>query len=238
MTALVTKKMKTASVGKNKPIQPAAGGDPVITAPARMTSLLNALFGAYPEPRCALRHENPLQLLVSTILSAQCTDERVNLVTKDLFGKYRVVADFAKADQAEFENDIRPTGFFRNKAKNIICCAKALVEKHGGTVPRTMVELVALPGVGRKTANVILGTAFGIAEGIVVDTHVTRLSWRLGLTNETDAEKIELDLMKLVPKDRWIAFSHALILHGRARCPARKPDCANCELSDRCPKRL
>lgn len=217
---------------------PVCEDDPVRTAPARMPRILEALFSVYPDPHCALKHENPLQLLVSTILSAQCTDERVNMVTAALFKKYRTAADFARVDQAEFENDIRSTGFFRNKAKNIISCAKMLVEKHGGGVPKTLEELVVLPGVGRKTANVVLGTAFGIASGVVVDTHVTRLSWRLGLTNETDAEKIEADLMTLVPKNRWIAFSHAIILHGRARCSARAPDCAGCELAALCPKRI
>lgn len=212
--------------------------DPTKDAPARVPALLEALFSIYPDPHCALKHENPLQLLVSTILSAQCTDERVNMVTATLFKKYRTASDFARADQAEFENDIRSTGFFRNKAKNIISCAKAIFEKHGGAVPKTLEELVVLPGVGRKTANVVLGTAFGIASGVVVDTHVTRLSWRLGLTSETDAEKIEADLMKLIPENRWIAFSHAIILHGRARCSARAPDCAGCELAALCPKRI
>lgn len=225
-----------AALSKAK--KPATGAEPVKNAPGRMASLLKALFATYPDPGCALEHENPLHLLVATILSAQCTDERVNMVTKSLFKKYRTAADFAKADQAEFENDIRSTGFFRNKAKNIISCANSLVEKHGGIVPRTLEELVALPGVGRKTANVVLGTAFGIASGVVVDTHVTRLSWRLGLTSEKDAGKIEADLMKLVPKEHWIAFSHALILHGRARCSARAPDCPACELAALCPMRL
>jgi len=212
--------------------------DPVKGAAARIGSILELLARTYPAPKCALTYHDPFQLLVATILSAQCTDERVNKVTATLFEKYRTTRDFAGADQAVFENDIRSTGFFRNKAKNIISCAKVLVEKHGGDVPRTLEELVVLPGVGRKTANVVLGTAFGIASGIVVDTHVTRLSWRLGLTNETDAEKIEADLMKIVPKNRWIDFSHAIILHGRARCPARSPDCAGCELAGPCPKRL
>jgi len=207
-------------------------------AAGRIGPIIDLLARTYPAPRCALTHHDPLQLLVATILSAQCTDERVNKVTASLFNKYRTARDFAGADQAEFETDIRSTGFFRNKAKNIISCAKALVEEHGGEVPRSLEELVVLPGVGRKTANVVLGTAFGIASGVVVDTHVTRLSRRLGLTDETDAEKIEADLMKLVPKDRWIDFSHALILHGRARCPARSPDCAGCELAGHCPKRL
>ncbi len=248
MPAKRTAGAKTAATDGNKaparekkPVAAAAsrtGADPVKGAQARVPALLEALFSIYPAPHCALKHENPLQLLVSTILSAQCTDERVNMVTAALFKKYRAAADFARADQAEFENDIRSTGFFRNKAKNIISCAKALVENHGGAVPRTLEELVVLPGVGRKTANVVLGTAFGIASGVVVDTHVTRLSWRLGLTNETDAEKIEIDLMALVPENRWIAFSHAVILHGRARCSARAPDCQGCELAALCPKRI
>jgi len=247
MPAKRTAGTKTATTGNKAPARekkpvaaaaPMTGTDPVKDAPARLPDLLEVLFSIYPDPHCALRHESPLQLLVSTILSAQCTDERVNMVTAALFKKYRTAADFARADQTEFESDIRSTGFFRNKAKNIISCAKTLVEKHGGAVPHTLEELVALPGVGRKTANVVLGTAFGIASGVVVDTHVTRLSWRLGLTNATDAEKIEADLMKLIPENRWIAFSHAIILHGRARCSARAPDCAGCELAALCPKRL
>jgi len=192
----------------------------------------------YPNVHCALDFSNPLELLVATILSAQCTDERVNKVTPALFRKYKSADDFAKADSEEFMNEIHSTGFYRNKSKNIIACAKALIEVHGGMIPQTLSELVKLPGVGRKTASVILGTAFNKAEGIVVDTHVKRLSYRMGFTNETDPEKVEKDLMKIVPKDIWIDFSHLLILHGRGRCTARKPDCENCELLTICPKRL
>ncbi len=178
---------------------------------------------------------NPLELLVATILSAQTTDVRVNLVTQNLFAKYTTAADYAGADPADLEEDIRPTGFFRNKAKSLLGMARALVEDHGGEVPRTMPELVALPGVGRKTANVVLGNAFSIDEGIVVDTHVRRLSNRLGFTTRNDPEKIERDLMQTVPKEDWTVFSHLLILHGRSTCKSRKPDCENCTLNDLCP---
>jgi endonuclease-3 len=175
-------------------------------------------------------------LLIATILSAQCTDKRVNLVTTDLFRRYRSAADYAQAPAPELEQAIQSTGFFRNKAKSIQACCRALVEKHGGQVPRTMPELTALAGVGRKTANVVLGNAFGLNEGIVVDTHVTRLAQRLGLTRQTDAEKIEQELMPLIPREDWTLFSHWLIWHGRRRCEARKPDCAGCEVSDLCPR--
>lgn len=188
----------------------------------------------YPDAHCELNFSNPLELLIATILSAQCTDKRVNLVTAELFKKYRNTADFANADLAALEQDIRTTGFFRNKAKNIKACCAALVEKHGGEVPRTMEELTQLGGVGRKTANVVLGNAFGINVGVVVDTHVMRLAHRLGLTKRTDAEKIEKELMPLVPRDQWTLFSHWLIWHGRRRCDARKPDCAACEIAKLC----
>lgn len=198
--------------------------------------IIDILKIKYPAPECALHHENPWQLLVATILSAQCTDVRVNMVTPALFKKYKTVKAFAKAKQAELEIDIHSTGFFRNKAKNIIACAQALETEHNSEVPQTLAELVNLPGVGRKTASVILGTAFNKAEGIVVDTHVTRLSQRMGLTGQSDAVKIEQDLMKIISKKHWIEFSHLLILHGRERCPARKPDCESCEINDICPK--
>lgn len=198
--------------------------------------IINTLGRKYPAPECALRHESPWQLLVATILSAQCTDVRVNMVTPALFKKFKNVAAFAAAEQSELEAAIHSTGFFRNKAKNIIACAQALLSLYKGDVPRTLAELIALPGVGRKTASVILGTAFGKAEGIVVDTHVIRLSQRLGLTVQSDAVKIELDLMKIIDKKHWIDFSHLLILHGRERCNARKPDCPGCELNKICPR--
>jgi endonuclease-3 len=190
----------------------------------------------YPNAHCELNFSNPLQLLVATILSAQCTDKRVNLVTEKLFQKYREAEDFARAEISELENDIRSTGFYKNKAKNIKACCAALVEKSGGKVPRTMDELHALAGVGRKTANVVLGNAFGINVGVVVDTHVTRLVNRFGLTKENDAVKIEQELMRLVPQKDWTLFSHWLIWHGRRRCLARKPDCANCEIKNLCPQ--
>lgn len=201
---------------------------------ARTKKILAGLQKTYPDAHCELNFASPLQLLIATILSAQCTDKRVNMVTAELFQKYRHAADFANADLAELEQDIRTTGFFRNKAKNIKACCAALVAKHGGEVPRTMEELTALGGVGRKTANVVLGNAFGINVGVVVDTHVTRLANRLGLTNQTDAEKIEQELMPLVPRDQWTLFSHWLIWHGRRRCDARRPDCPACEVARLC----
>ncbi len=193
------------------------------------------LGSEYPDATTALDWENPLELLVATILSAQTTDVRVNAVTPNLFAKYPTAADLAAADPAELEEVIRPTGFFRNKAKSLLGMAGALVEDHGGEVPRTMGELVALPGVGRKTANVVLGNAFGVDEGVVVDTHVRRLSNRLGFTAESDPEKIERDLMQTVPRRDWTVFSHLLILHGRSVCKARKPACADCVVNDLCP---
>lgn len=201
----------------------------------RSVKIISLLKKTYPEAATALLHTSALQLLVSTILSAQCTDERVNKVTKELFLKYRTVKDFAGADQSEFEQDIRSTGFFRAKAKNIINCCKALIEKHKGTVPDNMEALIQLPGVGRKTANVILGNFFGKVEGIVVDTHVKRLSERLGFTKQTGPEKIELDLMKIILKKDWIAIGNLLIWHGRKICQARKPNCAECIVNNHCP---
>ena len=201
----------------------------------RTAQLVRKLPQVYPEAHCELDFKTPLQLLVATILSAQCTDKRVNLVTPALFKTYRTAKDFAAAEPAKLEKAIQSTGFYRNKARSIHGAAAAIVEKHGGKVPQTMAELHELPGVGRKTANVVLGNAFQIDEGIVVDTHVTRLSQRLGLTKETDAVKIEQDLMKLVPRVHWTNWSHWLIWHGRRRCFARKPDCENCELLWLCP---
>jgi endonuclease-3 len=201
----------------------------------RARRILRLLARQYPDARCALEHETPLQLLVATMLSAQCTDARVNQVTPGLFARYADAQAFAAADRGELEKAIQSTGFFRNKARNIQACCQALVEKHGGSVPRTMEELVPLAGVGRKTANVILGTAFGMP-GITVDTHVGRLSRRMGLTTAEDPEKVERDLMHLIPKKEWTMFSHRMILHGRQVCRARQPDCGNCVLSEVCPK--
>ncbi|MBI3849521.1 MAG: endonuclease III [Verrucomicrobia bacterium] len=201
----------------------------------RVRKILVALQKTYPDAHCELNYSNPLELLIATILSAQCTDKRVNLVTADLFKKYRSAKDFANADPAGLEQDIKTTGFFRNKAKNIRTCCRKLIEFHQGEVPRTMEELTHLDGVGRKTANVVLGNAFNINLGIVVDTHVARLSARLGLTREKTPEKIELELMKLVPQMQWTLFSHWLIWHGRRRCFARNPDCPNCEVARLCP---
>ncbi|GIX50202.1 MAG: endonuclease III [Limisphaera sp.] len=200
-----------------------------------MEELIAALRRTYPNAHCELEYSNPLELLIATVLSAQCTDKRVNEVTRSLFRKYRTAEDYARAPLSELEEAIRPTGFYRNKAKNIQACCRALVERHGGQVPRTMEELTALDGVGRKTANVVLGNAFGINEGIVVDTHVRRVARRLGLTRHTDPDKIEQDLMQQVPRELWTRFSHWLIWHGRRRCLARKPDCDHCELRHLCP---
>jgi endonuclease III len=206
--------------------------DPLKT---RARALARRLARLYPDARCALHHETPLQLLVATILSAQCTDARVNLVTPALFARYPDAEAFAAADPAELEKYIQSTGFFRNKAKSIIACCKALAERHGGEVPSSIEELVPLAGVGRKTANVILGTAFGVP-GITVDTHVGRLSRRLGLTVHDDPGKVERDLMTLIPEKEWTMFSHRLIFHGRQVCHARKPACDGCGLAELCPK--
>jgi endonuclease-3 len=188
----------------------------------------------YPKATCALTHRNAWELLVATILSAQCTDKRVNEVTPGLFAKYPTIADLANASQAELAQDIRSTGFFNNKAKSLIGAAKKVSHDFGGQVPRTMDEMLSIPGAARKTANVVLGTAYGIASGVVVDTHVQRLSRRLDLTKKTDPVKIEQDLIKIVPQNRWVLFSHQLILHGRALCVARKPRCAECKLDPVC----
>ncbi|MFO1093733.1 MAG: endonuclease III [Planctomycetaceae bacterium] len=200
----------------------------------RVGRIVRRLCAAYPDAECALQHVDPFQLIAATILSAQCTDERVNLVTPALFEKYATPQRLAAAQQADVERIIQSTGFFRSKAKSLIGMAQGLVERHGGKVPKTLDELVALPGVGRKTANVVLGTAFGIPSGVVVDTHVTRISRLLGLTRETTAEKIEQDLMRLVPSSEWINFSHRLIHHGRRICIARRPKCPECPLLTEC----
>lgn len=212
----------------------------MIPAPAlvrRTRLIVQRLKKAYPDAHCELHHHNPLELLMATILSAQCTDERVNKVTPALFARCRTAKHFAEIPPAELEGLIRTTGFFRSKAKSIRGCAAALVKDHSGEVPRTMEHLHKLPGVGRKTANVVLGNAFNLAEGIVVDTHVGRLSRRMGLTRQHDPVKVEQALIKIVPQQDWTLFSHLLIWHGRRRCSARKPDCAHCELSTLCPQR-
>ncbi|MGI8640150.1 MAG: endonuclease III [Pyrinomonadaceae bacterium] len=204
----------------------------------RTAAIIKRLKNEYPNAHCALVHSNAFELLVATILSAQCTDVRVNLVTANLFRKYRQPPDYLKVSPEELEQDIRSTGFFRNKAKNIQAACEKIIENFGGEIPNTMNELLTLNGVARKTANVVLGNAFGIASGVVVDTHVSRLSQRLGLTEETTPEKIEIDLAELVPKKDWIMFPHWLISHGRAICQARKPKCAECVLEDLCPSSL
>ena len=206
------------------------------TKAARLEKIIAGFQKTYPEAHCELDHRSPLQLLVATILSAQCTDKRVNIVTEDLFRKYRTARDFADAPRTELERAIKSTGFFRSKARNIQNCCRKLIERHAGEVPRTMEELIQLDGVGRKTANVVLGTAFGVVVGVIVDTHAMRLSHRLGLTAEKTPEKIEPALMKLLPRKYWLLFSHWLVWHGRRRCFARKPDCGNCEIQQHCPR--
>jgi len=201
---------------------------------AEVKKILAVLDQEYPEAECTLDFKNTLELLMATILAAQCTDERVNKVTVDLFQKYRTAKNYAKSDKAELEEDIRSTGFFRNKAKSIQALGQALMDEHKGQVPASLEELVKLPGVGRKTANVVLGTAFGIP-AMVVDTHVSRVAARLGLTDEKDAVKIEFDLVKQIPEEKWVVFSHQVIAHGRSVCKARKPDCPNCPLLKLCP---
>ncbi len=203
----------------------------------RTAEIIKRLKKAYPEAHCALNYTSPFELLIATILSAQCTDARVNIVTADLFRKYRGPAEFLKVPQSELEKDIHSTGFFRNKAKNIQAACDRIMSAFGGEVPQSMEELLSLGGVARKTANVVLGNAFGIASGVVVDTHISRLSQLLGLTNNTTPEKIERDLEKLVPKKDWIMFPHWMISHGRQICIARRPKCAECVLNDICPSR-
>ena len=201
---------------------------------ARAAQIYKRLAVAYPDAHCSLNFKNPLQLLVATILAAQCTDVRVNIVTRKLFAKYRSVKAYARAEPRIFQKDIASVGLFRNKTKSIIACAGLLLDRYSGQVPNTMADLLTLPGVGRKTANVILGNVFGIP-GIVVDTHVSRLSQRLGLTKQTIPDKIERDLMALLPEKCWTMFSHLLVFHGRGDCLARKPDCTNCTLNELCP---
>jgi endonuclease III len=230
---VTSRRRKADEKGSRSP----AGGLIAQQAAARHAAqVVRRLRKAYPDADCALVFRTPLELLVATILSAQCTDARVNLVTKALFRKYRSAADYAAAPLAELERDIQSTGFFRNKAKNIKACCRQLVDNFAGQVPRDLESLVTLPGVGRKTANVVRGTAFGLASGVVVDTHVSRLSQRLGLTSHTDPVKIERDLMELLPEREWIDFSHRLIHHGRRICIARRPKCDECPLADICPR--
>ncbi len=234
---MATKKKKKPAAkkkplpAKSKASKPAraAGSDP-----KRVAAILAKLDEAYPEATCELNHENPFQLLVSTILSAQCTDVRVNQVAETLYKKYPDPKAFAYATPSELEQDIRPTGFFRNKTKSVMGASKAIIEKFGGQVPRTMEEILTLPGVARKTGNVVLGTAFGIASGVVVDTHVLRLSNRLDLTRNEDPKKVEQDLIKIIPHGKWIQFSHQLIWHGRRICHARKPKCMECNIESLC----
>lgn len=224
-----TKKPTRGKAAVKKPAGATAGTDP-----KRVAAILAKLDEAYPDATCELKYDNAFQLLIATILSAQCTDVRVNQVTAELYKKYRTPQDFAYANPTELEVEIRPTGFFRNKTKSIIGASQGLIEKFGGQVPRTMEEILTLPGVARKTGNVVLGTAYGSAVGVVVDTHVIRLSNRLDLTRNEDPRKIEQDLMAIIPKEKWIQFSHQLIWHGRRVCFARKPNCAACYLEKLC----
>ena len=228
-------KRPDAKTPRRQAKQGAARGAKVPPPTERIGPIIARLEERYPEARCSLSHADPLELLVATILSAQCTDARVNQVTKTLFRTYRTASDYATADPAGFENEIRSTGFFRNKTKSVLGMAAALAERFDGRVPDTMDDLLTLPGVGRKTANVVLGNAFGKDEGVVVDTHVARISGLLGLSAESDPEKIEADLMALVPRRRWTLFPHLLIHHGRAVCIARRPKCAECPLAGLCP---
>jgi endonuclease-3 len=234
MKAKSARKKKTAKKKIAKAPRPSLPPEQAATHPHRVCAILEKLGEAYPEAECALLHKNPFQLLIATILSAQCTDERVNMVTPGLFERYPDPASFAHANPAEIEKEIRSTGFFRNKTKSIIGASRKIVEEFDGKVPKTMDELLTLPGVARKTANVVLGSAFGIAAGVVVDTHVLRLSRRLDLTKHDDPKKIERDLMQAIPQDRWILFSHQLIWHGRRVCQARKPRCMDCNLEPLC----
>jgi len=220
-----------------KSAKPAKTGKPARAAgtePKRVAEILAKLDEAYPNASCELKHENAFQLLVSTILSAQCTDVRVNQVAETLYKKYPDAKAFAYATPSELQQDIRPTGFFRNKTKSVMGASKAILEKFGGQVPRTMEEILTLPGVARKTGNVVLGTAYGIASGVVVDTHVLRLSNRLDLSRNEDPKKVEQDLMKIIPQEKWIQFSHQLIWHGRRVCHARKPKCLECNMESLC----
>lgn len=210
-------------------------GTSVMNSSARILTIIELLEKAHPDAKIALHYTNPLELLIATILSAQCTDERVNVVTRKLFQKYKTAEDYAKADLNELEQEIKPTGFYRNKARNIKKCCQILVEKFHSQVPRTMAEILELPGVARKTANIVLSNAYGVVEGIAVDTHVRRVSKRLGLTANDDPNKIEEDLMKVVPKDQWMRITDLLIFHGRRICKAKHPMCGACVLNKICP---
>lgn len=223
------KSAKPAKTGKAAKGAHAAG-----TAPKRVAAILAKLDEAYPNATCELNHKNAFELLIATILSAQCTDVRVNQVTETLFKKYPDAKAFSYANPSELEQEIRPTGFFRNKTKSVIGASKAILEHFGGQVPRTMEEILTLPGVARKTGNVVLGTAYGIPSGIVVDTHVQRIANRLDLTRNEDPKKIEQDLMQVIPKEKWILFSHQIIWHGRRICQARKPKCVECNMETLC----
>jgi endonuclease-3 len=227
--AAKSKRAKSTRTSKASKSARAAGTDP-----ERVTAILAKLDEAYANATCELKHENAFQLLISTILSAQCTDVRVNQVAETLYKKYPDAKAFAYATPSELEQDIRPTGFFRNKTKSLMGASKAILEKFGGQVPRTMEEILTLPGVARKTGNVVLGTAYGIASGVVVDTHVLRLSNRLDLSRNEDPKKVEQDLMKIIPREKWIKFSHQLIWHGRRVCHARKPKCVECNMESLC----
>jgi len=224
-----------ATKRKGKRSKPAPKPKPDYTSPARLDKVLAALDQLFPQAQTVLRHENAFQLLVATILSAQCTDERVNMITPGLFQRYPTAQDFAALRQEVLEREIRSTGFFRNKAKSIIAASQKIVEEFGGQVPRTMEEMLTLPGVARKTANVVLGSAYGLTTGVVVDTHVFRVAQRLKLSKQKTPEKVERDLMKLVPQKDWTDFSHLLIHHGRQICDARKPKCEVCPVNDLCP---
>jgi endonuclease-3 len=229
---LAPAKSKAARSGKSAKVsKPSRAGG---TDPKRVAAILTKLDEAYPNATCELKHNNAFQLLISTILSAQCTDVRVNQVAETLYKKYPDAKAFAYATPSELEQDIRPTGFFRNKTKSVMGASKAILEKFGGQVPRTMEEILTLPGVARKTGNVVLGTAYGIASGVVVDTHVLRLSNRLDLSRNEDPKKVEQDLMKIIPQEKWIQFSHQLIWHGRRVCHARKPKCIECNMESLC----
>ena len=228
--------MKSTATRKARPAGKAAHEKPGdgYTSPQRLKKIFAALDHLFPRAECALHHKNPFQLLVATILSAQCTDERVNKVTPGLFQKYPTAREFAALDPKELEEDIRSTGFFRNKAKNIIGASRQVVEEFGGKIPRSMEEMLTLPGVARKTANVVLGTGYGIPSGVVVDTHVFRITHRLKLSNGKAPEDVERDLIKLVPQEHWITFGHQVIWFGRQICQARNPRCAECPLEPLC----
>jgi endonuclease III len=225
---------KQKAAKSKKFVKSTTSGQVAGTDPKRVAAILEMLDEAYGDATCELKHENAFQLLISTILSAQCTDVRVNQVAETLYEKYPNAESFAHANPSELEQDIRPTGFFRNKTKSIMGASKGILEKFSGEVPRTMEEILTLPGVARKTGNVVLGTAFGIPSGVVVDTHVLRLSERLDLTRHNDPKNVEQDLMKIIPQDRWIKFSHQLIWHGRRVCYARKPKCIECNMESLC----